>query len=77
MKSFTAKQLHNRPQKVYSEAHQEPVKISHRSHGDFLLISPLQVLSKHTNVDGSVIVHLRSLETDIKPAPAQEELTAA
>lgn len=77
MKTFTAKQLHENPSKVYAEAHREPIKINHRSHGDFILLSPVQVLSKHTNLDESVMLHLRGLESDIKKPAKQAGLSAA
>ena len=71
MKKFTARQLHHEPQKVYSAAHREPVVISHRSHGDMLLISPSQIFSKHTNIDGTIMIHLRDCDFEIpKASPA-------
>ena len=37
MKTFTAKQLHDSPSEVYRAAVKEPVKITHKHHGDFLI----------------------------------------
>jgi len=37
-----------------------------------LLISPSQIFSKHTNIDGSVNIHLRSFDLDIVPPDAQD-----
>lgn len=75
MRKFNAKQLHENPNKVYAAAHQGPVVIRHRSHGDMLLISPAQIFSRHTNIDGSVNIHLRSLE--LQMATQEEQETAA
>lgn len=40
MKTFTAKQLHEKPSEVYRAAAKEPVKITHKYHGEFVLITP-------------------------------------
>lgn len=39
MKTFTAKQLHDNPSEVYRAAVKEPVKVSHKHHGDLILSS--------------------------------------
>lgn len=39
MKTFTAKTLHDNPSEVYRAAVKEPVKITHKHHGDFIISS--------------------------------------
>ena len=43
MKTFTAKTLHDNPSEVYRAAVKEPVKITHKHHGDFIVITPAKL----------------------------------
>lgn len=72
MKKFSARQLHYEPQKVYSAAHREPVEITHRSHGNMLLISPGQILSRHRNIDGTLMIHLRDCDFEMPKTPPED-----
>ena len=74
MKRFSARQLHNNPQKVFTEAHNDGVVIDHRSHGDMLLISPKNIFSKHTHLDGSVTIHLKKLDHKNKNETPEEAI---
>lgn len=38
MKIFTAKQIHDDPTPIYQAALQGPVKITHKYHGDFVMM---------------------------------------
>ena len=38
MKTFTAKQLHENPSGVYRTATKEPVKITHKHHGELVVM---------------------------------------
>ena len=70
MKTYRAKRLHENPSEVYSRAHREPVVIQHRHHGEMLLISRQQILTRHRQVDGTVVLHIRSL------SPFPDEIAA-
>lgn len=76
MKRFNAKQLHENPAKIYTEAHREPVEIEHKNHGVFVLLSPVQILSKHTHLDGTVSLNLRSFEARPMKKETDGELMA-
>lgn len=39
MKTFTAKTLHDNPSEVYRAAVKEPVKVTHKHHGDMVILS--------------------------------------
>lgn len=56
-----AKRLHDNPKKVYAAAHREGVEINHHFLGEFLLISKENIFGIHTNVDGTVMLHVRNL----------------
>jgi|GEM_PF-7121241 len=72
MRKFNAKQLHETPNRVYAAAHQEPVLIRHRSHGNMILLSESQIFSTHTYIDGSVSIHVRGLKLNVTP-PDQDD----
>lgn len=49
MKTFTAKNLHDNPSEVYRSAVKEPVKITHKFHGDMVILSKEVFVSRVKN----------------------------
>ncbi len=51
MRLFTAKQLHENPSEVYRAANREPIVITHRYHGEMVLMPAAQLSLAMEGVD--------------------------